>query len=1044
MNMRFVVFFFFSLSLCAATWPEQGTELIPPQKADFNSSFDGLLNAEWSSDQPRVRWIERTFHWPPQEQEEITCDYSYHTIFQKLSENIQEDGKRLWSGATQQFKDFSISIYNLSRALASDACTLLIDWMIYLWRSMLWGVVWCVYQFVRTHFLRALTIAFLVACTACMAKCCKALFGLLAPFPLILLNTIKWICSIFYGMLTPFRNMRVRKINCWEKQLKGWNSFEIPMSPPSKSVIEITYDNGSHCGYAVTVQTYKKTASGAFESAVLTSLHCLEGSDDKFLFSRRTGSRISLAKCSTLAVWKSLDLCLLTPPENFQSTLGVKPCPMVCMDKLAGCEASFFRFNQEGVWSMTNSKLLGALKDGSVAVLVNSLPGHSGAPFFNGKHVLGVLRGPDPENNYNIMNPIPAIEGLTVPVLRFETTAPTGKLFNDANLSKALSEEYARLKDYKPASGKAWADYDSDEEYYEAAAKDFNGPSTVQGKRAGQARLPNQRGPSRLPENDAGNDGENDGQHFSGGHKRDCSGEACGKTIPHEQASPETYPPVSSAKQAEDFRHYFNSFYKWDVCAPSSEVPGFRNCGYLPQFYRPRKKGETEWGKTLTKEYPALGAATRGFGWPEFGPAAELKSLRLQSARWRERASSATIPCQSERERVIAELTERYSSVKSCAPACARQEELSWEGFLEDIKSAIPFLSLDAGVGVPYIAYGKTTLAQWVHDESLLPLVARLAFDRLKKMSEVSFEALSPEELVQAGLCDPIRVFVKGEPHKQSKLDEGRYRLIMSVSMVDQLVARVLFQNQNKTEIALWRAIPSKPGLGLSTDEQITDFARNLSQYVKESRGDIIERWHECVVPTDCSGFDWSVSSWMLEDDMVVRNNLTLNNTELTKRLRAAWLKCIANSVLCLSDGTLLAQEFPGVQKSGSYNTSSSNSRIRVMASIYAGASWCIAMGDDALESSDTDLRVYSDLGLKVEVSDKLEFCSHHFKSSSLAIPVNVGKMLYKLIHGYNIRPGCTPMEVIANYMSACYSVLNELRHVPEAIPLVSACLFSS
>ncbi|AYN77811.1 P1 [Pumpkin polerovirus] len=486
MNMRFVVFFFFSLSLCAATWPEQGTELIPPQKADFNSSFDGLLNAEWSSDQPRVRWIERTFHWPPQEQEEITCDYSYHTIFQKLSENIQEDGKRLWSGATQQFKDFSISIYNLSRALASDACTLLIDWMIYLWRSMLWGVVWCVYQFVRTHFLRALTIAFLVACTACMAKCCKALFGLLAPFPLILLNTIKWICSIFYGMLTPFRNMRVRKINCWEKQLKGWNSFEIPMSPPSKSVIEITYDNGSHCGYAVTVQTYKKTASGAFESAVLTSLHCLEGSDDKFLFSRRTGSRISLAKCSTLAVWKSLDLCLLTPPENFQSTLGVKPCPMVCMDKLAGCEASFFRFNQEGVWSMTNSKLLGALKDGSVAVLVNSLPGHSGAPFFNGKHVLGVLRGPDPENNYNIMNPIPAIEGLTVPVLRFETTAPTGKLFNDANLSKALSEEYARLKDYKPASGKAWADYDSDEEYYEAAAKDFNGPSTVQGNEQGR------------------------------------------------------------------------------------------------------------------------------------------------------------------------------------------------------------------------------------------------------------------------------------------------------------------------------------------------------------------------------------------------------------------------------------------------------------------------------------------------------------------------------------------------------------------------------
>ncbi|ANF99514.1 P1-P2 fusion protein [Pepo aphid-borne yellows virus] len=1044
MNMLFVLFFSLSLSLCGATLPASGTALIQPQPLNFNSSFDGLLSAEWVSPPPEVRWIEGTLQRPPQEQEETSCDYSYRTIFQKLQENIQEDGKKLWLEGHQQLRDFSTNTYNLLRESVSDVCTLLIDSIIFLWSFILWGVVWCVFRFVKTYFLRALTIAFLVACTACMAKCLRALSGLLAPFPRLLLSVINFIYSVFLGMLTPFQSSKTRKTNCWEKQLKGWNSFEIPMNPPSKSVIEITYDNGSHCGYAVTVQTYKKTASGAFESAVLTSLHCLDGGDEKFLFSRRTGQGIPLAQCTTLAVWKSLDLCLLTPPANFQSTLGVKPCPMVCMDRLAGCDASFFRLNQEGAWSMTNCKLLGAQKDGSVAVLVNSQPGHSGSPFFNGKNVLGVLRGPDPDNNFNIMNPIPAIEGLTVPELRFETTAPTGKLFTDDNLMKALAEEYTRMKNFVPASGKAWADYDSDEEYFEAAAKDLAGPSTLQGNRRGQARLPNQRGPCRLPENDAGNDGKDDIQHFSGGHKRDCGGEAGRKAVPYEQASPEEEPPVSSAKQAEDFRQYFNSLYKWDVCAPSSEVPGFRNCGYLPQFYRPGKKAETEWGKTLTKEYPALGAATRGFGWPEFGPAAELKSLRLQSARWRERASSATEPCQSERERVIAELTERYSNVRSCAPACARQETLSWDGFLEDIKSAIPFLSLDAGVGVPYIAYGKPTLAQWVHDESLLPLVARLAFDRLKKMSEVSFEALSPEELVQEGLCDPIRVFVKGEPHKQSKLDEGRYRLIMSVSMVDQLVARVLFQNQNRAEIALWRAIPSKPGLGLSTDEQITDFAQNLSQYVRESRGDIIERWHECVVPTDCSGFDWSVSSWMLEDDMVVRNNLTLDNTELTKRLRAAWLKCIANSVLCLSDGTLLAQEFPGVQKSGSYNTSSSNSRIRVMASIYAGASWCIAMGDDALESSDTDLKVYSDLGLKVEVSDKLEFCSHHFKSSSLAIPVNVGKMLYKLIHGYNIRPGCTSMEVIANYMSACYSVLNELRHVPEAIPLVSACLFSS
>lgn len=73
------------------------------------------------------------------------------------------------------------------------------------------------------------------------------------------------------------------------------------------------------------------------------------------------------------------------------------------------------------------------------------------------------------------------------------------------------------------------------------------------------------------------------------------------------------------------------------------------------------------------------------------------------------------------------------------------------------------------------------------------------------------------------------------------------------------------------------------------------------------------------------------------------------------------------------------------------------------MCAKYAGASWAIAMGDDALESVDTDLSVYKDIGLKVEVSGQLEFCFHIFEKPDLAIPVNVGKMLYKLIW---LQPG--------------------------------------
>nr|WMZ16740.1 MAG: RNA-dependent RNA polymerase [Cnidium polerovirus 1] len=511
------------------------------------------------------------------------------------------------------------------------------------------------------------------------------------------------------------------------------------------------------------------------------------------------------------------------------------------------------------------------------------------------------------------------------------------------------------------------------------------------------------------------------------------SGDCC---KPAEETAPKQTREEWRKQEANEITSYFASLYKWGLSTPTCEVSWFRHVGNLPQFYHSKQKTTSEWGKGLIELYPELAEKTKGFGWPEFGAKAELKSLQLQASRWQQRALSAKIPSDAQRRRVIAKTAVEYSSCRSQNPNFCNGSSLEWRSFIEDFKAAVSSLELDAGVGVPLVALKRKTHRSWVegtkNEESLLPQLAQLTFDRLQKLSEVSFEALKPEELVQQGLCDPIRLFVKGEPHKQSKLDEGRYRLIMSVSLIDQLVARVLFQAQNKLEIALWRAVPSKPGFGLSTDEQIVDFVECLAKQAGLTPEEVTTSWEAHLYPTDCSGFDWSVSQWMLEDDMQVRNELTINCTPLTRKLRAAWLHCIGNSVLCLSDGTLLAQTHPGVQKSGSYNTSSSNSRIRVMAAYHCGASWAMAMGDDALESKDSSLELYKDLGFKVEVSGQLEFCSHIFEKPDLAIPVNISKMLYKLIHGY--EPGCGNFEVMLNYISAVASVLNELRYDPELV----------
>ncbi|UKD40723.1 P2 [Tobacco polerovirus 2] len=501
------------------------------------------------------------------------------------------------------------------------------------------------------------------------------------------------------------------------------------------------------------------------------------------------------------------------------------------------------------------------------------------------------------------------------------------------------------------------------------------------------------------------------------------------------QGHEETSEIPAAKKTAEGFERYFASQYKWEVSTSTQEISGFERCGTLPRYYQPKQIKSSEWGSQLIKEHPELGEKVSGFGWPSVGPSAEVTSLTLQTERWLQRAQSAKIPSTEDRERVIQKTVGAYSNVKTTGPIATRGNKLEWRQFMEDFKTAIFSLELDAGIGVPYIAYGRPTHKGWVEDPKLLPVLAHLTFNRLQKMLEVEYEDLSAEQLVQAGLCDPIRVFVKREPHKQAKLDEGRYRLIMSVSLVDQLVARVLFQSQNKREIALWRANPSKPGFGLSTDEQVLEFVQALAAQVEVDPSELVTNWGEYLVPTDCSGFDWSVAEWMLYDDMIVRNKLTSDLNETTEKLRFAWLKCISNSVLCLSDGTLLAQRIPGVQKSGSYNTSSSNSRIRVMAAYHCGADWAIAMGDDALESVNTNLEVYKSLGFKVEVSGQLEFCSHIFRAPDLAIPVNERKMLYKLIFGYN--PGSGSLEVISNYIAACASVLNELRHDPDSVAIL-------
>ncbi|ADW41585.1 P1-2 fusion protein [Brassica yellows virus] len=967
---------------------------------------------------------------PPQAVLTYTCqeprplvEESYNDLLRAISQKSSSDFQNVYSLALNISSDFCL----LGLEMLKDASFLAVEKFLWgltrLWSSLMLASFSALWWLMSNFTTPVFCLALLYTVTRFMVKMVSFLFG---GLPI-------WIISIAFSLLKKsFSALRSTPKCLYEKAIDGFKSFTIPQSPPKTCVIPITHASGNHAGYASCVKLYNG------ENALLTATHVLRDCPNAIAVSARgLQARIPLAEFKTIAKSDKGDVTLLRGPPNWEGLLGCKAANVITAANLAKCKATIYSLEKDG-WACGYAEIVGS--DGTDAmVLSQTEEGHSGSPYFNGKTVLGVHSGASKKRNYNLMAPIPSIPGLTSPTYVFETTAPQGRIFAQEDVAEIenLYSGYKRLQNFKSKTGTNWGDMSEDDDIFFESKEDFSG------KRSARRRPRNKRRRQLHPKDKQRRWERDDGENnliSSGKDKSREHREESGRTDLRESDEDIKTPPQKSPKEtAGEFERYFSSLYDWEVPTSPCEVPGFRHCGKLPQYYHPKQKEESRWGKTLIGIHPALGEKTSGFGWPKFGPEAELKSLRLQASRWLERAQSAEIPSDAERERVIQKTADVYHPCQTNGPAATRGGTLTWNNFMIDFKQAVFSLEFDAGIGVPYIAYGKPTHRGWVEDQRLLPVLAQLTFIRLQKMLEVNFEAMEPEELIRNGLCDPIRLFVKGEPHKQAKLDEGRYRLIMSVSLVDQLVARVLFQNQNKREIALWRAVPSKPGFGLSTDEQVLDFVKCLARQVGTTTSEVITNWKDHLTPTDCSGFDWSVADWMLQDDMIVRNRLTIDLNPVTERLRSCWLRCVSNSVLCLSDGTLLAQTHPGVQKSGSYNTSSSNSRIRVMAAFHTGAAWAMAMGDDALESNPADLAAYKRLGFKVEVSGQLEFCSHIFRAPDLALPVNENKMIYKLIFGYN--PGSGNAEVVANYLAACFSVLNELRHDPASVELLYSWL---
>lgn len=312
---------------------------------------------------------------------------------------------------------------------------------------------------------------------------------------------------------------------------------------------------------------------------------------------------------------------------------------------------------------------------------------------------------------------------------------------------------------------------------------------------------------------------------------------------------------------------------------------------------------------------------------------------------------------------------------------CGKYPAVAYDPFLDLHKRAllaVDSLKMDASPGMPFMQQAPTNakLLQFYGREWLASLVVERML-RIQAAPVEAFETWSAVELVRAGLVDPVRVFVKNELHSSEKVMQGRYRLISSISVVDQCVERVLCSPQNNNEIEAWRSLFSKPGLGLNDDG--LEELRKCFLSMKKPTG------------SDVSGFDWSVPQWLLDVDAEVRSRLAGGGDLWQRRARLLGL-----SLFVLSDGTVFEQIIRGIQKSGSYNTSSTNSRIRVALSALVSnfeVGSVAAMGDDCVEDTSwmgvdsawSLVDAYAEYGFRVKevqignLDGYVEFCAYRF-----------------------------------------------------------------
>lgn len=303
--------------------------------------------------------------------------------------------------------------------------------------------------------------------------------------------------------------------------------------------------------------------------------------------------------------------------------------------------------------------------------------------------------------------------------------------------------------------------------------------------------------------------------------------------------------------------------------------------------------------------------------------------------------------------------------------------------------------------------------------------------EELRALVWLRFQSLSTDR----PSADNIRVFVKPEPHKQQKLEEGRYRLISAVSLIDTMVDRILFG---------WLAETALENVGR------TPCAVGWAP-VKSGWRSVRQRFNKAVC-LDKSAWDWTVQSWLIEAYHRFVNEIALNAPDWwRKAVHARFTLLFRAAKFQFRNGTVIAQPEVGVMKSGCYLTLLLNSVGQVLVHIAAmlrlnedpDESMPFAMGDDTVQHPkgirdlESYVRELERLGCKVKgakVRSDVEFAG--FQMTDLrCVPAYRMKHLYKLEYATDLPSYLRSMQLLYGHDSTMYNFFNGVaaRKCPEA-----------